>query len=265
VIVTIDAGNSRLSIATAKGGRVRRETVLARPVDRARVVRVFERLAQRGCDACVFATVVPSDARWLRAAWRRASGLPIYQFPRDFRGMLEIRPRPARRVGADRLANAAGAIRLARQGAGARSSKLRKTTHAIVADAGTAVTVDVVSLRGVFEGGSIAPGPRLGALALAGFTAQLPHVTFRRCDDPVGRSTRRAIAAGLWIGFRGLVRALVEAARARFPRSVVFVAGGDGRACLRNSGIDAIDRPDLTHLGLAEAYDWRMRRRGGRP
>lgn len=199
-------------------------------------------------DAAVFSSVVPAANSAIASALGRVSR-QILAFPGDIDGGLRVKPKPADRVGADRLANALGAIAATR----ARRD-FSKFTHALVVDAGTAVTVDAVSLGGVFEGGMIAPGPRLGARALADYTAQLPLVEFVKTRRATGRNTTEAIESGIWFGFRGLVRECVCALRREFPKSIVYVAGGDGRACLEGSDFPWAEDAALTHRGLATAF-----------
>jgi type III pantothenate kinase len=175
----------------------------------------------------------------------------VWRFPRDLDGDLRVAPKPKNRVGADRLANAIGALELA----GSRARDL------VVVDVGTAVTVDVVTRRCEFVGGMIAPGPRLLSRALAEFTAQLPKIPFGETRRPIGRNTKEAIEAGLWFGSRGLVAGLVRAALAARPGARVLVAGGDGARCLAKSGIPYELVPGLTHIGLAGA----LLRRLGEP
>jgi type III pantothenate kinase len=92
------------------------------------------------------------------------------------------------RVGRDRLFAARGALEIVR-------------ASAIVVDAGTALTVDALrvsadgasGLRGRFEGGAIAPGPRLLADALARHAARLPLVDPAPGARALGRVTLGAL------------------------------------------------------------------------
>jgi len=207
-----------------------------------RAIAMLARRAHGEVRAAAIASVVPARTAAVARAVRAACGVSPKRFPAEIDGDLVVRPRPATSVGADRLANALGALAL-------------EERDAVVVDVGTAATVDVVTAAGVFEGGMIAPGPRIGARALARFTAQLPEVPFEEPTARIGRSTRQAIAVGLWHGFRGLVRALVEEALRERPGARVVVAGGDGERCLRGSGIAYVHVPALTHLGLDRALE----------
>jgi type III pantothenate kinase len=149
-------------------------------------------------------------------------------------------------VGADRLVNSLAAARI-------------HGTPAIVADFGTATTLDCVAADGAFVGGAIAPGLELGLDALAARTAKLPRVELRVPDRVIARDTVGAIQAGSVLGYVALARGLIERARAelaelsdRAPTDVrVILTGGlSAGSWVRGLDADAID-PDLTLKGLA--------------
>jgi type III pantothenate kinase len=150
-------------------------------------------------------------------------------------------------VGADRLVNALAAARL-------------YGTPAIVADFGTATTLDCVAADGAYVGGAIAPGLELGLEALAARTAKLPRVELRAPDRAIGRNTVSAIQSGTVLGYQALAAGLLERVRAELaeangvlPADVKAIAtGGLSRAAWVRGvrGIDAID-PELTLKGLA--------------
>jgi type III pantothenate kinase len=120
------------------------------------------------------------------------------------------------RVGIDRLLNAVAA-----------AARVPTGIAAIVIDAGSAVTVDLVDDQGTFRGGAIFPGLGLMARALRSDTAQLPLVdTFADSDVP-GRDTDAAIRAGVYHAVCGGIDRLVERLSDRHPSARVFLAGGD--------------------------------------
>jgi type III pantothenate kinase len=150
-------------------------------------------------------------------------------------------------VGADRLVNALAAARL-------------HGTPAVVADFGTATTLDCVAADGAYVGGAIAPGLELGLEALAARTAKLPRVELRAPDRAIGRDTVSAMQSGTMLGYQFLATGLLERVRAELaeangvpPGDVRTIAtGGLSRlAWIRGvRGFDAID-PELTLKGLA--------------
>ena len=154
--------------------------------------------------------------------------------------------RPAE-VGADRLVNALAAARI-------------HGTPAVVADFGTATTIDCVDRDGAFVGGAIAAGLELGLEALAGRTARLPRVELRAPDRAIGRDTVSAIQSGTVFGYQALADGLIARIRRELadaagvePGAVrVILTGGLSAAPWARAlvGVDAID-PDLTLKGLA--------------
>jgi type III pantothenate kinase len=140
-------------------------------------------------------------------------------------------------VGLDRLFNALGAKSLISTG-----------QPAVVVDAGSAVTVDLLDDEGAFAGGAIFPGLRLMAEALHDHTAQLPLIKVDHAETMPARSTASAITAGVyWAvvgGVSALVRELSLTLVALEPVSV-FVTGGDA----------SLIAPNLLHW---ELYHYRV-------
>jgi type III pantothenate kinase len=128
----------------------------------------------------------------------------------------------------------------------------------VVADFGSAITIDCVGDSGVFLGGAIMPGLAMSAQTLGDKTAQLPVVELSRPEWVYGKDTRQAIIGGLVFGARGALRELTEiyaAALGHWP--VVVITGGDAQlicpAPAESEFVQAIV-PDLTIRGIAAAY-----------
>jgi type III pantothenate kinase len=148
------------------------------------------------------------------------------------------------RVGTDRLL-AAVAVNACRE----------PTRPAIVIDAGSAITVDLVSAQGAFEGGVILPGLGMVAAALAERTDLLPLVdqTFAAEPPPVvGKSTVAAIRSGLFWGNVGAVRELVSRiAQELSTPPQLFIAGGDAERIAALVSPQARVAPELVLAGIA--------------
>jgi type III pantothenate kinase len=146
------------------------------------------------------------------------------------------------RGGADRLLAAVAA------------SALREPSRAaIVIDAGSAVTVDLVNHEGVFQGGVIWPGRAMMTQALAGNTDALPLITSPLEEEPppiVGHSTDKAIRSGLFWGNVGAVREFVTQIKRALPHEPdVFVTGGDAAQLARYACPEARRVADLVLAG----------------
>lgn len=165
----------------------------------------------------------------------------------DFRDLpIDVRVDFPERVGLDRLAAAVAA------------NAIRETNRpAIVVDAGSAITVDLVSAEGAFCGGVILPGFRMAAEALYGVADQLPLALLEPEAEPppiVGTNTEAAIRSGLFWGAVGAVREIVERmARDLNPQPHVFVTGGDLRQLAQHIGHEARFVPNMVLAGIAIA------------
>jgi type III pantothenate kinase len=124
-----------------------------------------------------------------------------------------------RGIGADRLANAVGV-------------STKYGIPAIVVDFGTAVTFDVISRKGVYEGGVIAPGLGVMVDYMYQRTALLPKIDLEEPVTAIGKSTRDAMLAGAVFGYRGLVRRIVT--------EIVAVLDGKARIIATGSYADLI-------------------------
>lgn len=80
----------------------------------------------------------------------------------------------------------------------------------IVVDFGTATKFEVISERGEYLGGAIAPGLGLSADALFSHAAKLYRVDIKRPPKVVGTNTVGHLQSGLYFGYIGLVDGILE-------------------------------------------------------
>ena len=196
---------------------------------------------------------VRPDVLEVLLAYLQGRGDTVRLLARHDRLPLEVRTDAPERVGIDRLLNAVAANSRLRRGA-----KNRQEKAAVIIDAGTAVTVDLISPDGAFEGGAIFPGRRLMAAALHDYIALLPLVVGTEASPPpVGKNTTAAIEAGIHHAAAGGINQLIRGQLgAHFPRMdhpvkpAVFLTGGD--ALLLQNSIDnrVILWPEMTLEGL---------------
>lgn len=103
-------------------------------------------------------------------------------------------------VGADRIVNCLAAF-----------AKFRTAT--VVVDFGSSVCVDVVSAKGEFLGGAIAPGVQVSSDAAAARSAALRRIELVRPRSVIGKNTVECMQSGAVFGFAGLVDGLVTRIR----------------------------------------------------
>ena len=125
----------------------------------------------------------------------------------------------------------------------------------IVVDFGTSTNLDVVSPKGEFLGGSLAPGIEISVDALASRAAQLRKVELIRPKSVIGKNTVEALQSGTIFGFAGQVDGLVDRITEELARDYeeppTVIATG-GLAPLIIGVAETIDEyePDLTLIGL---------------
>jgi type III pantothenate kinase len=122
-----------------------------------------------------------------------------------------------RKVGTDRVVAAAAAFAVVEDAV-------------VVADFGTAITIDLVDAHGVFQGGVICPGFDISARALKDNTALLPKVTVHRPSGPYGKNTADAINCGLYYsiigGLEEIIRRYAEEV-GRWPQTIITGSGAE--------------------------------------
>jgi len=128
----------------------------------------------------------------------------------------------------------------------------------LVLDFGTATTVDAVDGKGVYVGGSICPGIRLGMDALAQNAAMLPHVELHLPQNILGYDTISQIQAGVVGGYVGSMEYLIRRTKAEMaePDGDIKVIATGGLAHLIAGHTNAIDQVDgeLILEGLVSIY-----------
>ena len=241
-VLVIDISNSWTKFGLTRGGGLSAAERIATPeLTVAKLAGINKKYEPR---LVVVASVVPRATALALQVWRGKKLLVVSD-----RIPLPIKlkyPNP-HSIGADRIANAVAAARLYR-------------LPAVAVDSGTAVTFDIVSGRGEYLGGVIAPGLNAMTHYLHEKTALLPHITLGEPRGAIGKSTVEAMRIGAVTGYRGLIRGVTEAIRKELRRKKITVVATGGHAALIAKGaefIDAVD-PLLTLRGLrfiAEYYE----------
>ena len=234
-LLVVDVGNTSTAVGVWRDGRVGNIRHIDGGVDE--VVKTLDALVVGAkFDAAAYASVVPrKDAAFRR--YFKKSGIDFIQIGwQDFPLKLDY-PHPET-IGADRLADAAGAVE-------------RYGAPVLVMDFGTALTAAVVTADKVWRGGVIAPGFPLMRDYLFERTAKLPRMTIGSGRVPkIGRSTEEAMRFGAVVGYRGMVREIAAQLKNNFKEDFKLVAtGGFARWALKDSKMDFVIDQDLTLFG----------------
>src|SRR5581483_7945311 len=161
----------------------------------------------------VSSVVPPLDATLRRLCETYFKVRPLFVEPGVKTGLPVLTDNPSE-VGADRVVNCVAAYELL-------------GGPAVVVDMGTATTFDVVSKKGEFLGGAIAPGLGISADALFARAARLTRVEIKKPAKIIGTSTTDNIQIGLYYGYIGLVDGILERLIHELgPETKVIATGG---------------------------------------
>jgi type III pantothenate kinase len=126
----------------------------------------------------------------------------------------------------------------------------------VVVDFGTSTNLDVVSARGEFLGGAIAPGIEISVEALAARAAQLRKVELVAPRSVIGKNTVECLQAGILYGFAGQVDGLVRRIVDELGGTVTVVAtGGLAPLVIEHCATVSLHEPDLTLVGLRLVWE----------
>ena len=258
-LVVVDVGNTSTAVGLWSDGRV--SHVAHCDGGFAEASRVVESLAKTlkpsspQTLALAYVSVVPKvDRAW--RAFAKARGLVFRQVTHKCFDMVHQAPAAKPRkhqalstsisldypkpetIGADRLADAAGAVS-------------RYGVPVLVMDFGTALTAAVVTSDRVWRGGVIAPGFPLMRDYLFERTAKLPRMKIGSGRAPkIGRSTEEAMRFGALVGYRGMVREIVAELKKNFKTDFHLVAtGGFAKWVLKDLDLPFTIDPTLTLYG----------------
>ena len=235
--VAVDVGNTRVKWGFCRGGHVVAQASL--PPDDPLVWQQQFDAWSLGPTRWILAGVHP-PRRNAFAAWLQAREATVETLDSHRQLPLKIEVDFPDKVGMDRLLNAVAA------------NTRRPAGHAaIIVDAGSAVTVDLVDVSGVFRGGTIFPGLRLMAQSLHDYTAKLPVVGIDQPLSPPGTSTEKAIQAGVYQAVLGGVERIVTElqAFARTPCEIYFT-GGDADLLAQRTTLPIQLWPEMTLEGV---------------
>jgi type III pantothenate kinase len=155
-----------------------------------------------------------------------------------------------REVGADRVMNTLAAHRL-------------HDTACVVVDFGTSTNIDVVSAKGEFLGGALAPGIEISMEALATRAAALRTVELLRPRSVIGKNTVECLQSGMYFGFAGQVDRIVERMTDELGTvKAVIATGGLAGLVIEECRTITAHEPMITLIGLRMVYELQRRTRG---
>ena len=192
----------------------------------------------------VLCSTVPAVLREMRGMLHRYFGqIPtVIVEPGTKTGVPVLTDNP-KEVGADRIVNTIAAHHLF-------------GGPCIVVDFGTSTNLDVVSAKGEFLGGALAPGIEISIDALASRAAQLRKVELVAPRSVIGKNTVEALQSGALYGFAGQVDGLVDRIVDEIGDvTAVIATGGLAPVVVPESQTITNYEPDLTLVGLRLVFE----------
>lgn len=185
--------------------------------------------------AVMIASVVPPLNATLAQMSERYFGVKALFVEPGIKTGMPVHYDNPQEVGADRIAN--GVAAFAKYGG-----------PCVVVDFGTSINFDVVSQRGEYLGGVLAPGIGISADAMFARAARLFRVEIRDPGKIINTNTAASMQAGLYYGFTDLVDGILGRLKKELGNETRFIATG-GQASLIASGSRFIQSVD-DHLTL---------------
>lgn len=250
MLLTVDVGNTNTVLGLFDGDRLvrswRTKTDAHDTADElALTLRgLIDDIEVTGISAC---STVPAVLRELRGMLARYwDHVPTVVIGPGIRTGVPLLVDNPREVGSDRVVNSLAAFHL-------------YGGPAIVVDFGTCTSFDVVSAKGEFLGGPLAPGLVVSHDAVVASAAQLREVELTAPRNTIGKNTTEALQAGVLYGFAGLVDGLVRRVakemRIEVTDASVIATGGLASLVIDSCETVGEHEPDLTLIGLRLAYE----------
>ena len=186
-------------------------------------------------------SVVPALTPRVAEAVESTFGLTASVVGPGTRTGLKIRTDTPSELGSDIVCAAVAARAVAARDAA-------RETASVIVDFGSALVLTAVNSSDELLGVSIAPGLDTAARSLRSSTAQIHQVRLDAPGRAIGRNTAQSIQSGILLGYRGLIRALVEAMTEEMGEPAMVLGTGDesGRAVMEGAGYPSFAR----HLAL---------------
>lgn len=251
MLLAVDVGNTNTSLGLFDGYKLKYQWRISTDRDRTfdETGMLFRSLFQSVGenmqsikDAIICSVVPPVMRSFTNAILKYSDKKPIIVGPGTKTG-INIKYENPREVGADKIVNAVGAVKL--YGA-----------PVIIVDFGTATTYCAISRNGDYLGGIICPGITISAEALFDKAAKLPRVEFAEPRYVIGRNTETSIQSGLFYGSAGQVEYLVRIIKREMREENAKVVATGSAAMFIASKLKCVDEVNmvLTLEGLREIY-----------
>lgn len=251
MILAIDIGNTNIVLGCIEGKEILREARMATDVIKtsdqycAELKAMLDLLEIKVSmiEGTIISSVVPPVLNSFKTAIIKLTGnTPLVVGPGIKTGLNILIDNPAM-VGGDLIVGAVAAL-------------AEYQPPLLVIDMGTATTMIAIDAKGSFLGGSIFPGVKISAEALAGKTAQLPAISLEAPQKAIGRNTIDCMRSGLMMGTAAMLDGMVQRMEEELgSRATVVATGGIARFVLPMCRREMVYDKDLLLKGLRIIYE----------
>jgi len=191
----------------------------------------------------LFSSVVPKYRLLLDKFLKKFYKIKIREIKeKKIKKIIKINIKNKKQVGSDRIANAVGVYK-------------KYKSNCIVLDFGTATTFDVVTKKGIYNGGIIAPGINLSIKSLVYSADQIPIFSIKKQKKIIGKNTIEALRAGFYWGYSGLINNIILKIEKETKKKYIIVFTGGFAGLFKTSIVRpfVIDR-NVTINGIIEIF-----------
>ena len=250
MILAVDIGNTNIVLGAIEGERILflermatdRSATMMEYLVRIRSVLKYREIDAAALEGAVLCSVVPIVTMTVRPAVEMLTGKKAVVVGPGLKTGLRINIDNPGALGADRVADAVAAVH-------------QYPVPLITIDMGTATTVGVVDENKTFIGGMIVPGVMVSLNALAGGTAQLPHISLDPPKEAIGRNTVDCMRNGIIYHNAAGVDGMIERIEAQLGKKcTVVMTGGLSAVIAPHCKHEMILDPELLLKGLMILY-----------
>lgn len=206
----VDVGNSSAKVALFNGDTLTEQLCISHE-------ELPKTLSDKSQDATISAAIISSVVPFSDMVEEvlRALPYPCLRMSTHLKMPFDIAYKTPETLGPDRLAAVAEAY------------AQYPERNILVIDAGTAITYDVVTADGTYQGGQISPGINMRFKALNHFTGKLPLICKEGERRAIGNTTETAIREGVLQGVDKEIEGYIREYTQKYPDLLVFLTGGD--------------------------------------
>ena len=202
-------------------------------------------------NVALFSCVVPKYLSIIKKSLNKRYKIKLKEIKeKKINKIIKINIKNKNQIGSDRIANAVGAYK-------------KYKTNCIVLDFGTATTFDVVTKKGIYNGGIIAPGVNLSIKSLSNSADQIPSFSLKKQKKIIGKNTLEALRSGFYWGYLGLINNIILKIEKETKKNYKIVFTGGYANLFKTSIIRpfTVDK-NITIKGIIEIFKFNIKKLG---